>query len=108
MALTNNLVQCCYLDLFTSYYGTPFQLNFYSYNNLFQGGTLSLNYGYTYGTWAITDNLFDTVMVSLTQYDETPLSASYNAYKSTTSLGGSNNKTLTTCDYQTGTLGSFY
>ncbi|MEI2722073.1 MAG: hypothetical protein V9H26_00570, partial [Verrucomicrobiota bacterium] len=74
-------------------------------NNLFVGGAVNLDNEGGSGTWAVYDNLFDTV--NLSSYGTCP--NGYNGYKSTSALaGGSNNKSLSTCDYVSGLLGDYY
>lgn len=84
-----------------SYYTFPLLFR----NNLVRGGTVAFNYQATNSAWTVTDNLFDGVTLSGGTYSFT---ASNNGYRSTTSLGGSGNKTLTTLDFVTGPLGGFY
>src|SRR5439155_8486443 len=86
----------------TGYYPLTLSL----YNNLFLNSTISLNYSDNSTVWTVKDNLFDSVTLS---EGTATITNSNNAYKGTTQLaGGANNITLTTTDYKTGPLGTFY
>ncbi len=82
-----------------------FTLN--AFNNLWQGGTNKLDSSLPgWGWWTLRDNLFDGTAHQLGT--GTSWTASNNGYRSATSLGGSNNRTLTATDYQSGPLGTNY
>jgi hypothetical protein len=82
------------------YYAFP--LNFR--NNYMHGGSMDLPHNSS-DPWTFTDNLFDSMNTSFGSF---PLSASNNAYRATTTFGGSGNKTLTTLDFQSGPAGPYY
>lgn len=105
VALTNCLSIRAYFGSSQGGGGDQTPWDTFLYNNLFTGCAVNLDNEGGSGVWAVYDNLFDTV--SLSEYGTIP--NGYNGYKSTTALsGGSNNKTLSVCDYQIGRLGNFY
>jgi hypothetical protein len=111
--LLNNRLERSSLSFAHSYYSqnTPFYVSLY--NNLFRNGFLYLNYDSgTYNPyWYVRDNLFDGTSQYLSGNAwGTYIQRGYNGFISgtTNSLGGSNNKTGLTADYQTGPLGPFY
>jgi hypothetical protein len=69
------------------------------------GGSMDMAYNAMNSTWTFTDNLFDSMNSTFGSF--TPV-ASNNAYRSTTSFGGTGNKTLTTLDFQSGPAGPYY
>ncbi len=78
------------------------------YNNLFLGGTVSLEDNTANAAWYVFDNLFDTV--NLSNDGSEPWPNDYNGYHSTTQLPGSggHDVTVANADYQSGALGSYY
>jgi hypothetical protein len=104
VSLTNNILHRTYLYAYQDEDSYAFTLNLF--NNLFLDSTVNLLYSLTSTTWTVKDNLFDNVTVAEGGYN---CLNSNNGYKSTTALGGgSNNKTLTSTDYQIGPLGNYY
>jgi len=100
LALTNNLAHRCNLT-----FRTPMSVSLRN-NLFFVGRQLNLQCNQAGVPWEAYDNLFDSV--SLGQ-GSVSFPNGYNAYRGTTPLnGGSNNKTLTTCDYTAGSLGDYY
>ncbi len=106
LAATNNLVERCAWSMTQGYSSstTPFAVFFY--NNLFRLSTITLVDSISTAAWAIFDNFFD--QTTLTSSGAVTPNNGYNGYYSTTVLGGSGNKTLTSLPYQTGTLGTYY
>lgn len=105
LAFLNNILEHPYFNFYqddiSGYSG--FDLDFY--NNLVRHGTIIFQNDGTTNVWNVKDNLFEEC--TLTKGTDGP-TASNNAYYSTTSLGGTGNKTLTKLDYQVGPLGAFY
>jgi hypothetical protein len=106
LAATNNLLERCAWSMTQGYYSdtTPFAVKFY--NNLFRLSGITLVDNINTAPWAIYDNLFD--QTTLTSSGAITPANGYNGYYSTTALGGSGNKTLTSLPYQTGALGTYY
>jgi len=82
---------------------SSFALN--AYNNLWIGGTLTLNSGIN-GTWTLRDNVFDGILNQ--KPGGTSWTASNNGYRSAATLGGNNNPTPGVADYAPGPLGPNY
>jgi alpha-tubulin suppressor-like RCC1 family protein len=89
--------------------------NFNCYNNTFVGGTLNVGLitgANTVPTWNIKDNLFDGAVQSLSTDSggANQISAANNGFSigTTNSLGGNNNQTNFTANYQNGPLGNNY
>jgi hypothetical protein len=108
---TNNIFYGCTVSLYQQspgYYTFGAELR----NNLFYRGTLDLQDVSSAGTWTAKDNLFDCLTLTKTGV----VAADYNGYRTgLSSIGGANNKTGLTMDYQGGpatnffgVLGSFY
>ncbi len=99
--------------LYLGKYWWGYDVNFTAglWNNLFWNGTVTLNYD-THATynpaWTVRDNHFDNVALTQGGTGITNIVKSHNAYQSTTSLGGTNNVTLTAFPYATGPLGNWY
>jgi hypothetical protein len=76
-------------------------------NNLTRNGFISFANFYPATSWAVTDNLFDTVNLS---GGSVSFPESYNAYHGTTPLNTNNvsNRLLSSCDFIVGPLGSYY
>ena len=114
IGLTNNLILRGNVG-FAYNGGYSYAALFNSYNNLFQGGaffaTLQLGSQVISG-WNVKDNLFYGAAQSI--YTDTggssQLYISNNGFTAGTTnlLGGGNNKTNLTADYQTGSLGNYY
>jgi hypothetical protein len=107
ISLTNNLLQRGYLSFYQEnipgYYGFTLDL----YNNLWTKGTVSFNKRDTRTTWTVKDNLFDSDNLYNTgSYSPTACNNGYRA--GLTSLGGSNNKTGLTMDFQTGPASNWF
>lgn len=105
---TNNVFLRSTVNIDQGFDGTfGYALNLELRNNLFRYGTTTLTYNdYTF-TWEVYDNLFDNNSLSAPGY--VALYNGSNGYIGTTQLsGGSNNKTITSPDYQTGALGGYY
>jgi hypothetical protein len=111
--LLNNLVERTTLSFGHSYYSQNTLFYVSLYNNLFRNGSLHLTYDTgTYNpSWYVRDNLFDGTSQSPSGNAwNTYILRGYNGFISGTSnsLGGSNNVTGLTADYQIGPLGPFY
>jgi len=105
VCFTNNLLvrPYIYLEQDTSTDAIVVQ----AWNNLFQGGAIYFDNWTGSSTWYVRDNFFDKVS---TLYGSS-IQHSYNAYvTSYPKLAGSGNtdKTISSADYLTGTLGSTY
>jgi hypothetical protein len=101
---SNNLFEYGSLVFYQTNSGNyPFTLTFK--NNLMRGGTLDMAYHSDSTAWDITDNLFDYSNRTLGSF---PLNASHNAYHTILTLGGTNNLTVATLDFQPGPLGNYY
>lgn len=105
VALNNNLAQDCSLSFYQIATSGYYAFTLTCYNNLFLNGNVVFNNQISSPAWTARDNLFDGVSVGTGLY---AITASHNAYRNATSLGGTNNLTLAACDYQTGPLGQFY
>jgi hypothetical protein len=106
MAFTNNIFARC--NLVFNDVASGYSLNFY--NNLFLGGTLSLN---LYNlNWNVYDNLFNSANFHIWNYAPNHgYNAYYNAaipYDPHTGYTTPGNQALTTLDFQAGPLGSYY
>ena len=102
---TNNILLRPNIVFEQGYVGTGWPMNVRLWNNLVQGGTFGfIYYSAAYGVFDVQNNLFDTVALT----SSGTYTVDYNGFKSTTALGGTHNKTVTTADYQTGPLGGFY
>lgn len=111
---TNNLFQRCSVSLSQENIPGYYAFTLDAYNNLFLQGSLIFYKNDARTTWTVKDNLFDSD--SLIRNGTYPPTASHNGYRSgLTSLGGSNNKTNLTMDYEGGlatnwfgVLGTYY
>lgn len=106
--LTNNVWLRCNLYVNNSSGATGFPLAVELRNNLFVQSILQLTRAtHASAIYNATDNLFDTVNLTTSA---SGIGNSYNGYKSTPVMSGTsgNDVVLTTVDYQSGPLGSFY
>jgi hypothetical protein len=105
--LTNNVFERSTLDFYAgvaSSMPTVVTLQ----NSLHYGGSLSLRSPQNpNGAWRAYDNLFDGATLVKTGA-VAAVSHGYNGYRGVAAWGGTGDKTLTTADYQTGPLGSYY
>jgi hypothetical protein len=114
VGLTNTLVERCTLVVGKAYNAINTPLSVDLYNNLFQGGELTLHYydGTQDPVWAVKDNLF--VGASQNFYKdsrgETQVQRSHTAFttNTATTFGGTGSLTNLVADFQTGPLGRFY
>ena len=80
------------------------------YNNLFRGGSFMFNSTNAAIPWYVQDNLFDQANLSGSAMGTNYIISSYNGFTAGTTnyLGGTNNQTNLTADYQAGPLGNYY
>ena len=108
LALNNNILEWTRVSCGQPSSGgsPPFNLQFY--NNLVRLGSFSGSYkdGY-YGTWNVRDNFFESSSVSCTT-NVSPFPSSNNGFYQSTALPGSGNRAVTTLNWASGPLGSFY
>src|SRR5439155_181548 len=108
VGLTNNYCERIYFSFNQGYENdqTPFLVSLR--NNLWRGGILQLS-DYTHKTtWAVTDNLFESVSLSA---GSTTFPNSNNGYSTNTTIlpaSSGGDKTITNFDYQASFLGDFY